>query len=418
MNGLLERFLEYVKVDSQSDPHSNTSPSTAKQKDMAKKLVMELYQLGLADVTIDDFGYIMATLPANTKKPVATIGFIAHYDTSPDYNGTGINPQVHKDYNGEALLINEQLDAWLRPEEFPELNQYKGQTLITTDGTTLLGADDKAGIAEIMTALDYLIKHPKIKRGPIRIAFVPDEEIGRGAQFFDLQRFGAEWAYTVDGGGIGEIQHESFNAANVIVDFQGRGIDPGIAKGQMVNALGMARAFMGMLPAEEVPEKTSGSQGFFHMTKLLGDVEKARLHLIISDIDEEHYKARKELLAYCRDRVNEEQKGDYCSLNIMEEYTNMKPIIDEHLHAVEIAVRSIVETGIKPLNRPIRGMTDAVHLSFKGMPCINLFTGGHNFHGPYEYIPLESMEKAVQVIVRIAERTQKRFKSNGKMRKN
>lgn len=416
MDALLERFLDYVKVDTQSDPRSNTTPSTAKQKDLAEKLVLEMHQIGLSDVTLDDFGYIMATLPANTKKPVATIGFIAHYDTSPDFTASGVNPKVFKDYSGADLQINSDKNLWLRIEDFPELEQYKGQTLITTDGTTLLGADDKAGIAEIMTAMEYLIKHPEIKHGPVRIAFTPDEEIGRGANFFDLERFGAEWAYTVDGGGLGELQYESFNAARAVIEFQGRNIDPGIAKGQMINALGLAHEFMGMLPAEEVPEVTAGSEGFFHMTKILGDVEKALLHLLIRDHDDGHFVARKELLQYFTDRINKEHKGAHCKLTIIDEYKNMKPEIEKHIHVVEIAARAMVEVGIKPLNLPIRGGTDAVSLSFRGLPCPNLFTGGHNFHGPYEYIPFESMEKAVQVIVRIAEQTQKRFKKNGKMR--
>lgn len=416
MDALLERFLDYVKVDTQSDPRSNTTPSTAKQKNLAEKLVQEMRQIGLSDITEDDFGYIMATLPANTNKPVATIGFIAHYDTSPDFTAEGVNPKVFKDYSGADLQINSDKNLWLRVEEFPELEQYKGQTLITTDGTTLLGADDKAGIAEIMTAMEYLIKHPEIKHGPIRIAFTPDEEIGRGANFFDLERFGAEWAYTVDGGGLGELQYESFNAARAVIEFQGRNIDPGIAKGQMINALGLAHEFMGMLPAEEVPEVTSGSEGFFHMTKMLGDVEKALLHLLIRDHDDGHFVARKELLQYFADRINKDHNGEYCKLTIIDEYKNMKPEIEKHIHVVEIAARAMVESGIKPLNLPIRGGTDAVSLSFRGLPCPNLFTGGHNFHGPHEYIPYESMEKAVQVIVRIAEQTQKRFKKNGKMR--
>ena len=416
MEALLERFLQYVRIDTQSDPLSDTSPSTAKQKDLSKKLVMELYQLGLSDVTVDDFGYIMATLPSNTKKPVATIGFIAHYDTSPDFTATGVNPQLKRNYNGEDLLINDEKNLWLRPSEFPELTQYKGQTLITTDGTTLLGADDKAGLAEIITALEYLIQHPEIKHGPIRIAFTPDEEIGRGASYFDLDRFGAEWAYTVDGGGIGELQYESFNAARATVEFQGRNIAPGIAKGQMINAVGLAHEFMSMLPADEIPEKTSGRQGFFHVTKILGDVEQARLNLIIRDHDDGHFVARKELLQYFVDRLNKEFKTEVCQLVLVDEYQNMKAEIEKNIHVVEIAARAMVESGIKPLNLPIRGGTDAVRLSFRGLPCPNLFTGGHNFHGPLEYIPYESMQKAVQVIVRIAEQTQKRFKSNGKMR--
>ena len=416
MEALLERFLEYVRIDTQSDPLSDTSPSTSKQKDLSKKLVMELYQLGMSDVTVDDFGYIMATLPSNTKKPVATIGFIAHYDTSPDYTGAGVNPQIKENYNGEDLLINKEKDLWLRPSDFPELSQYKGQTLITTDGTTLLGADDKAGLAEIITAMEYLIQHPEIKHGPIRIAFTPDEEIGRGANYFDIERFGAEWAYTVDGGGLGELQYESFNAARATVEFHGRKIDPGIAKGQMINALGLAQEFISMLPGDEIPEKTAGSEGFFHLTKLLGDVEQSRLHLLIRDHDNGHFVARKELLQYFADRLNKEYKTDVCKLALVDEYKNMKAEIEKNIHVVEIAARAMVESGIKPLNLPIRGGTDAVSLSFRGLPCPNLFTGGHNFHGPLEYIPYQSMQKAVQVIVRIAEQTQKRFKSNGKMR--
>ena len=404
MEKLLPRFLEYVAVDTQSDPYSKTTPSTEKQLKLAKKLVSELHQIGMQEVSIDQNGYIMATLPSNTDKKVPTIGFIAHMDTTPDFTGKNVKPKLITDYDGDDIVLNEKNNIVLSPKEFEDLLQYKGQTLITTYGTTLLGADDKAGVAEIITAMEYLLTHPEIKHGKIRVAFTPDEEIGKGAHKFDVGKFDAEWAYTVDGSQIGELEYENFNAASATIKIKGKSVHPGYAKGKMVNAIGLANEFLSLLPPLEIPEKTSGIEGFFHVHKIKGDVESAEIELIIRDHDLEHFQARKNLLVDIVDKLNA-RYGDYVSLAVEEQYRNMREKVEPVFHIVEIAEEAMESLGIEPLIKPIRGGTDGSQLSFMGLPCPNIFAGGHNFHGRYEYVPLQSMEKAVQVIVKICELT-------------
>ncbi|MEX0314106.1 MAG: peptidase T [Allomuricauda sp.] len=417
MEKLLPRFLEYVSIDTQSDPYSKTTPSTQKQWDLAKKLVMELHQIGMQEVSIDENAYIMATLPSNMDRQVPIIGFISHFDTTPDFSGKNVNPKIFKDYDGEDIVLNKSKNIVLSPEYFEDLLLYKGQTLITTDGTTLLGADDKAGIAEIISAMEYLIQHPEIKHGKIRIAFTPDEEIGRGAHKFDVKKFGADWAYTVDGSQVGELEFENFNAASATITITGKSVHPGYAKGKLVNAIGICNEFLGLLPLREVPEHTTDREGFFHVHKVEGEIEKAQIELIIRDHDEEHFEARKELLKDITTKLTKKH-GDYIDLQIQDQYRNMREKVEPVFHIVEIAREAMESLGIEPIIKPIRGGTDGSQLSFMGLPCPNIFAGGHNFHGKYEYIPLESMEKAVQVIVKICELTAIQIKTNGKSRKN
>ncbi len=409
MEKLLPRFLEYVAMDTQSDPYSKTTPSTDKQWSLAKKLVMELHQIGMQEVSIDENAYIMATLPSNMDKKVPVIGFIAHMDTSPDFSGKNVNPQIVENYNGKDITLNKSKNIVLSPDYFEDLLQYQGQTLITTDGTTLLGADDKAGVAEIVSAMEYLIEHPEIKRGKIRIAFTPDEEIGRGAHKFDVEKFGAEWAYTMDGSQIGELEYENFNAASAKITVHGKSVHPGYAKGKMVNAIGIANEFLTLLPQQEVPEKTSGREGFFHVHKLKGVIEKAEIELIIRDHDAGHFEARKQLLQDIIQKLTKKH-GDYFVLDIKDQYSNMREKVEPVFHIVEIAKDAMEAVGIEPIIKPIRGGTDGSQLSFMGLPCPNIFAGGHNFHGKYEYIPLESMQKAVEVIVKICELTATQIK--------
>nr|WP_299343527.1 peptidase T [Allomuricauda sp.] len=404
MERLLPRFLEYVAVDTQSDPYSKTIPSTDKQLTLAKKLVSELHQIGMEEVSIDQNGYIMATLPSNITKKVPTIGFIAHMDTTPDFTGKNVKPQLVKDYDGGDIILNKKMNIVLSPDEFEDLKQYQGQTLITTDGTTLLGADDKAGVAEIITAMEYLLNHPEIKHGRIRIAFTPDEEIGKGAHNFDVKKFGAEWAYTIDGSQVGELEFENFNAASANIKIKGKSVHPGYAKDKMVNAIGLANEFLSLLPPHEVPEKTTGMEGFFHVHKIKGDIESAEIELIIRDHDKEQFDARKELLSDITDKLTG-RYGDYIEFSIEDQYKNMREKVEPVFHIVEIAEEAMQALDIEPIIKPIRGGTDGSQLSFMGLPCPNIFAGGHNFHGRYEYIPLESMEKAVQVIVKICELT-------------
>ncbi|WP_127024595.1 peptidase T [Flagellimonas beolgyonensis] len=404
MEKLLSRFLEYVTTDTQSDPYSKTTPSTEKQWDLAKKLVMELHQIGMQEVSIDENAYIMATLPSNMDKKVPTIGFISHFDTSPDFSGKNVKPQVIENYDGGDIILNKQKNIVLSPDYFEDLLQYKGQTLITTDGTTLLGADDKAGIAEIITAMEYLIQQPEIKHGKIRVAFTPDEEIGRGAHKFDVEKFGAEWAYTIDGSQVGELEYENFNAAKAEVTVTGKSVHPGYAKNKMVNAIGLANEFLSLLPPREVPEHTSGIEGFFHVHKIKGEIEKTTLELIIRDHDATHFEARKSLIQDIADKMNQKH-GDYVQVEIEDQYRNMREKVEPLFHIVEIAEEAMESLGIEPIIKPIRGGTDGSQLSFMGLPCPNIFAGGHNFHGKYEYVPLESMQKAVQVIVKICELT-------------
>ncbi len=408
MDKLLTRFLEYVSFDTQSDPDSKTTPSTKKQWDLAKKLVMELQQIGMKQVSIDENAYIMATLPSNIDRRVPTIGFIAHFDTTPDYTGSNVKPQIIENYDGEIIVLNKENNIELSPDYFEDLKLYQGQTLITTDGTTLLGADDKAGIAEIITAMEYLIAHPEIEHGTIRVAFTPDEEIGRGAHKFDIDKFAAEWAYTIDGSQIGELEYENFNAAKATVSFQGKSVHPGYAIGKMVNAIHLANEFMSLLPQKEVPEHTKDRQGFFHVHDINGSVENAKIELIIRDHDEEHFQARKELLIDIVQKLNHKYP-DCVEVEIEDQYRNMREKIEPLLHIVEIAEEAMMNVGIKPIIKPIRGGTDGSQLSFMGLPCPNIFAGGHNFHGKYEYVPLESMEKAVETIVKICELTAEKF---------
>ncbi len=408
MEKLLPRFLEYVAVDTQSDPNSKTTPSTKKQWNLAKKLVLELHQIGMQDVSIDEKAYIMATLPSTIEKKIPTIGFISHFDTTPDFTGTNVKPQIVENYDGGDVLLHKEKNIVLSPDYFEDLKQYEGQTLITTDGTTLLGADDKAGIAEIITAMEHLIKHPEIKHGEIKIAFTPDEEIGRGAHQFDVKKFGADWAYTVDGSQIGELEYENFNAAKAVIKIKGKSVHPGYAKNKMVNAIGVANEFISLLPAREVPEHTEDREGFFHIHNISGNVENAQLQLIIRDHDEEHFQARKQLLLDISEKINNKYQGAV-TVKIEDQYQNMKEKIAPMFHIIEIAEEAMLKIGIEPIIKPIRGGTDGSQLSFMGLPCPNIFAGGHNFHGKYEYVPLESMQKAVETIVKICELTAEKF---------
>ncbi len=410
-NQLLKRFLSYVEIDSSSDPYSQSSPSSAAQKNLSKKLVMDLYEIGMEHVTVDINGYIMATLPANTRSRVPAIGFIANYDTTPDIPSIGRNYRILDSYNGEEISLNElNPDLRLSPAEFPELGQYQGHTLVTSDGTSILGADGKAGLAEIITAMELLRNQNELKHGPIRIAFAPDEEIGRGSKHFDLDSFGAEWAYFMKASALGELQYESFNAAEAHITVRGRKSHTGFARGQMVNAGRLALEFLQLLPPEEIPELTSGNQGFFHLSEIDGSIDQAKLVVQVRDHDKGQFEARKKLLTHFIERMNEEYPEAF-QLNLQDLYYNMLDAIEPHMHMVEAAARSMVAMGIKPLVRPIRGGNLSVDLSRQGLPCISLFTGGHNFNGPFEYISLNSMEKAVQVITRIASFTEKHHRN-------
>lgn len=407
MQHIIDRFISYITIDTQSDPSSETTPSTKKQWNLANKLVEDLVAIGLVDVTIDDNAYIMATLPSNVTHNVPTIGFISHFDTSPDFSGTNVNPQIIENYDGKDIVLNEEKNIILSSGYFDDILQYIGQTIITTDGTTLLGADDKAGITEIITAMEYLVKHPEIKHGTIRIGFTPDEEIGRGAHKFDVKKFGAEWAYTMDGSQIGELEYENFNAAGATITIKGKSVHPGYAKGKMVNALLIANKIITDLPQHEIPEETDGREGFFHVNHINGEIENASVDLIIRDHDLQRFNERKELLKVLVKKYN--HKYDDCiTLELKDQYFNMKEKIEPVYHIIEIAEKAMKDIGIKPIIKPIRGGTDGSQLSYMGLPCPNIFAGGHNFHGKYEYVPVESMQKAVEVIVRICELTANR----------
>lgn len=400
---LIDRFISYVTIDTESDPNSETTPSTPKQWDLANSLVEELKRIGMEEVSIDEHAYIMATLPSNVEHEVPVIGFISHFDTSPDYTGANVNPQIIENYNGKDIVLNKKEGLNLSPAEFDELLLYKGQTLITTDGTSLLGADDKAGIAEIVSAMEYLIQHPEIKHGKIRVGFTPDEEIGRGAHKFDVEKFGAAWAYTVDGSRIGELEYENFNAASADVRIKGKIVHPGYAKGKMVNSMYIATDFINSLPRLETPEHTENRQGFFHLQNMEGNVDATRLQYIIRDHDKEHFEARKEVMIKLARELNEQYGMERVTVEIKDQYYNMREKIEPVMHIVDIAEEAMQKAGIKPLIKPIRGGTDGSQLSFDGLPCPNIFAGGHNFHGPYEFVPVESMEKAIEVIVNIAQ---------------
>ena len=400
-----DRFLKYVKFDTKSDENSGVTPSTSGQMVFAKYLKEELEGLGLTEITLDDNAYLMATLPANTNEKIPTIGFIAHLDTSPDMSGTNVNPQI-VDYKGGDIVLNAEQSIVLSPSQFPELNDYVGETLITTDGTTLLGADDKAGIAEIVTALEYLKNHPEIKHGKIRIAFNPDEEIGQGAHKFDVDLFGADWAYTMDGGAVGELEFENFNAAVARVTFKGRNVHPGYAKDKMINAIRVANKFATMLPESETPEHTEGYEGFYHVVGVEGSVEETTLTYIIRDHDRARFEARKKELEHLTCKINEEFPG-VATLDMKDQYYNMREKIEPVMHVIDIAKQAIENVGVTPKVQPIRGGTDGAQLSFKGLPCPNIFAGGLNFHGRYEFVPVSSMEKAAQVVVEICKLVKK-----------
>jgi len=414
---VVDRFLKYVSFDTQSSEETyETRPSTAKQMLLAEALKAEMEDMGLKEISLDEHAYVMATLPANTDEPIPTIGFIAHLDTSPDMSGADVRPRIVKKYDGKDIVLNETENVVLSPAMFPELLRHQGEDLIVTNGLTLLGADDKAGIAEIMTAIQYLMDHPEIKHGKIRIAFNPDEEIGMGASMFDVAKFGCEWAYTMDGGEEGELEYENFNAAGAKVIIKGRNVHPGYAKNKMLNAGLIAMEFAGMLPVVERPEHTEGYEGFFHLTGMNGTVEEASLSYIIRDHCTKKFDERLKKMQEITDYLNNKYGEGTVTLEIKQQYRNMREIVEKQMHIVELAERAMKEVGITPNVHPIRGGTDGAQLSFKGLPCPNVFAGGFNFHGRYEWIPIQSMEKAVQVIVKIAELTSPNPSQGGGLR--
>lgn len=400
---LVDRFITYVKIFSTSDPESETTPSTPQQWDMAKYLYNELQTLGLEDVSMDEHGYVFGFIPSNIEEKVPQVGFIAHYDSTPDFNGVDVKPQIWENYDGEDLLLNKETGFVLSPKKFTDLKKYIGQTIITTDGTTLLSADDKAGIAEIVTAAEYLLAHPELKHGRISVGFNPDEEIGRGAHKFDVEKFGAEWAYTMDGGEIGELEYENFNAAGAVIKITGVSVHPGYSFGKMLNAGLVASEFIQSLPSNETPATTKGYDGFFHLTDFTGDVAAAKLQYIIRDHDDAKFEARKVLMQQKVDAINGKYGEGTATLEIKSQYLNMKKQFEGKMHIVEIAEQAMKDAGVEPKIKAIRGGTDGAQLSYMGLPCPNIFAGGHYFHGPYEFVPIENMEAAVKVIVNIAQ---------------
>lgn len=410
MQTLLERFLGYARFETKPDDTNTSSPSSVSQLLFAERLADELERIGLKEVTLDGNGYLMATLPANCEHSGPVIGFIAHMDTSPEAPSADINPLVHPEYDGKEIVLNSERKIVLSPAEFPELSKYTGQTLITTDGTTLLGADDKAGIAEIVTACEQLISNPSLKHGKIRIAFTPDEEIGRGADNFDVRRFGADYAYTLDGGGIGELEYENFNAAAATVTVRGRSVHPGTAKDTMINSIMVAGVLDSLLPPGERPEHTAGYEGFFHLYDIRGGVEETVMKYIIRDHDMLKFSDRKKIITEAAEKTRERFSGAVVDITIRDQYFNMKEIIEANYHIMEAAIEAYRKAGIEPVIKPVRGGTDGSRLSFMGLPCPNLFTGGHNYHGRYEFIPLQSMEKAVEVIINLCTSANKHVK--------
>lgn len=400
---LIERFLKYVSFDTQSNEESGVTPSTPGQMVFAKFLKEELESLGLEEVTLDENGYLFATLPANTDKPVPTIGFIAHIDTSPDMSGKEVKPRIVPDYDGKDITLCAEENIILSTVQFPELLDHKGEDLIVTDGKTLLGADDKAGIAEIVSAMVYLKEHPEIKHGKIRVGFNPDEEIGMGAHKFDVAQFGCEWAYTMDGGEVGELEFENFNAASAKITFKGRNVHPGSAKGKMINSMLVANRFISMLPADETPEHTEGYEGFYHLIGLTGEVEQTTVSYIIRDHDRARFEARKQEMERLTDAINAEYGAGVATLELRDQYYNMREQIEPVMHIIDTAFAAMKAVGVEPRIKAIRGGTDGAQLSFKGLPCPNIFAGGLNFHGRYEFVPIQSMEKAMNVVVKIAE---------------
>ncbi len=400
---LVERFLKYVSFDTQSNEETRLTPSTPGQMVFAKYLKSELESLGLEEITLDEYGYLFATLPANTEKEVPTIGFIAHMDTSPDMSGKDVTPRIVENYNGSDIVLNAEDRVILSPVQFPELLAHKGEDLIVTNGKTLLGADDKAGIAEIISAVVYLKEHPEIKHGKIRIGFNPDEEIGEGAHKFDVEKFGCEWAYTMDGGEVGELEYENFNAAAAKIVFKGRNVHPGYAKHKMINSIRIANQFISMLPRHETPEHTEGYEGFYHLIGIQGDVEQTTLSYIIRDHDRSRFESRKREMAHLVRKINAEFGEDVAVLELRDQYYNMREKIEPVMHIIDTAFAAMEAVGVKPNVKPIRGGTDGAQLSFKGLPCPNIFAGGLNFHGRFEFVPIRNMEKAMKVIVKIAE---------------
>lgn len=400
---LVERFLKYVSFDTQSSEEARITPSTPGQMVFAKYLKSELESLGLEEITLDEHGYLFATLPANTDKEIPTIGFIAHMDTSPDMSGKDVTPRIVENYNGSEIVLDAEERVVLSPAQFPELLDHKGEDLIVTNGKTLLGADDKAGIAEIVSAMAYLKEHPEIKHGKIRIGFNPDEEIGEGAHKFDVEKFGCEWAYTMDGGEVGELEFENFNAAAAKIIFKGRNVHPGYARHKMINSIRIANQFISMLPRHETPEHTEGYEGFYHLIGIQGDVEQTTLSYIIRDHDRSRFESRKREMAHLVRKINAEFGEDIAVLELRDQYYNMREKIEPVMHIIDTAFAAMEAVGVKPNVKPIRGGTDGAQLSFKGLPCPNIFAGGLNFHGRYEFVPVQNMEKAMKVIVKIAE---------------
>ena len=401
---ITERFLNYTKFDTQSSEESESVPSTSKQLIFANYLKEELEREGLSDVEMDEMGYIYATLKANTKKKTPTIGFISHYDTSPDCSGANIKARIVRNYDGGDIELSEGIVS--SPSKFPELKAHVGEDLIVTDGTTLLGADDKAGIAEIVEAMCWLRDHNEVKHGEIRVAFNPDEEIGMGAHHFDVEKFGCEWAYTMDGGDLGDLEFENFNAASAKINIKGVSVHPGYAKGKMINANRLAAEFAAMLPADETPEETEGYEGFYHLLGINSNIEKATLSYIISDHDRERFEDRKDFIEECVRKMQEKYGEDIIKVDIKDQYYNMKEKIDPNMHVIDIVLKAMQESGVTPKVEPIRGGTDGAQLSFRGLPCPNIFAGGVNFHGPYEFVSIQVMEKAVEVITKICEITE------------
>ena len=402
MEKLLDKFLRYVSVETTSDENSESQPSTAKQLNLLGMLRDELQAIGI-EATLDEYGYVMATIPSNVGSDIPAIGFIAHVDTAPDASGENVKAQIIKNYDGSDILLSEGIVS--SPKKFPELLQHVGEDLIVTDGHTLLGADDKAGIAEIVQAMVWLQQHPEVKHGKIRVAFNPDEEIGMGAHHFDVEKFGCQWAYTMDGGDVGELEFENFNAASAKITIKGVSVHPGYAKGKMVNANALAAEFAKMLPEDETPETTEGYQGFYHLLGITSNIEQAKMSYIIRDHDRDKFEDRKRFVMQCAQRMNEKYGEGTVEAVVSDQYYNMKEKIDPQMHVIDLVLKAMQEVGISPKVKPIRGGTDGAQLSFKGLPCPNIFAGGINFHGPYEFVPIQSMEKAMQVVVKICELT-------------
>ncbi|MBV4450494.1 peptidase T [Clostridium tyrobutyricum] len=403
MESVTDKFLRYIVVDTRSSEESNTVPTTKKQLNLGKKLVQELKQIGIENANLDENGYVMAFLAGNTNKKVPAVGFISHMDTSPEISGENVKPNIVTNYDGSDIVLNSDKNIILSTKDFPEIKNYIGETIITTDGNTLLGADDKAGVAEIMTAVEYLVNHPEIKHGDIKIGFTPDEEVGKGPDYFDVKKFNAEFAYTIDGGQIGELEFENFNAASAKVKIKGRNVHPGYAKNKMINSMLIAAELIGMLPKNEVPEATEGHEGFHHLISINGGVEETELYYIIRDFDSDNFEKRKKFMLDSMKLLNKKYGSGVVSIDVKDQYRNMKEKIEHVKYVVDIAYEAIKQSSVEPEIVPIRGGTDGARLSFMGLPTPNIFTGGHNFHGRYEYIPVFAMEKAVEVIINIVE---------------